>query len=87
MTPEQYQELKRKVDELERRRSVSGMAKWFVPGSTMTTPTGTVHPAGIESYPKHKLFFDSGSKYRERVFMSGNRIGKTAAAGYEVACT
>lgn len=39
-----------------------------------------------ELYKKHLEFFDAGSKYRERCFMAGNRIGKTeGAGGYETA--
>ena len=32
VTKEEVYELKRKVEELERRRSLSGMAKWFPDG-------------------------------------------------------
>lgn len=62
MTKEEVYELKRKVEELERRRSLSGMAKWFPDG-----------PLSIDKYPKHKLFFDLGDTNRERVFMAANR--------------
>ena len=62
VTKEEVYELKRKVEELERRRSLSGMAKWF--------PNG---PLSIDKYPKHKLFFDLGDTNRERVFMAANR--------------
>jgi len=59
---EELFDLKRKVAELERRKSLSGTAKWFTPGKL-----------GIENYPKHKLFFDLGADNRERVFMAANR--------------
>lgn len=37
-----------------------------------------------ELYPKHLEFFEAGAKYRERLFMAANRIGKTeGAGGYE----
>lgn len=35
-------------------------------------------------YPKHNLFFEVGSKYRQRLFMAGNRVGKTTAALCEI---
>lgn len=76
MSTEQYLELKRKLEELERRKSVSGMAKWFVPGT----------PFSIDNYPKHHKFFDLGSECRERVFLAANRAGKSTAGAYEVAC-
>ena len=75
VTKEEVYELKRKVEELERRRSLSGMAKWFPDG-----------PLSIDKYPKHRLFFDLGDTNRERVFMAANRAGKSTAGAYEVAC-
>jgi len=36
-------------------------------------------------YPKQKQFFESGAKHRERLFMAGNRLGKSMAGSYEVA--
>lgn len=42
-------------------------------------------PLRRELYKKHMEFFEAGKKYRERCFMSANRIGKTlGAGGYEV---
>lgn len=26
-------------------------------------------------YPKHNMFFNMGSKYRQRLFLAGNRVG------------
>ena len=37
-------------------------------------------------YPKQKLFLDLGATKRERLFMAGNRVGKTETGGFEVAC-
>jgi phage terminase large subunit-like protein len=37
-------------------------------------------------YPKHIAFFDAGIEHRERLFMAGNRVGKTIAGGYEATC-
>lgn len=41
-------------------------------------------PLRRELYPKHLAFFDAGKVDRERLFMAGNRVGKTIAGGYEV---
>lgn len=44
-------------------------------------------PLRRELYPKHLEFFRAGANYRERCFMSANRIGKTeGAGGYELTC-
>ena len=82
----ELERLKELVAEMERRRETSGVAKWFVPGSKMTTPSGFTHPAGIESYPRHKLFFDLGRENRERVFLCANRFGKSVAGAFETGC-
>lgn len=39
-----------------------------------------------ELYQKHLEFFAAGSRYKERLFMAANRVGKTTAGAYEVAC-
>src|SRR4051812_17459093 len=36
-------------------------------------------------YPKQKAFHDAGATYRERLFLAGNRCGKTQAGAYEMA--
>jgi phage terminase large subunit-like protein len=36
-------------------------------------------------YPKQREFHDCGAKYRERLFMAGNQLGKTFSGGAEVA--
>ena len=43
-------------------------------------------PLGREHYLKHMEFFAAGAKYKERLFMAGNRIGKTIAGAFETAC-
>lgn len=43
-------------------------------------------PFRRELYTKHIEFFDAGARYRERLFMAGNRVGKTIAGGYEASC-
>ncbi len=39
-----------------------------------------------ELYPKHLEFFKSGAVHRERCFLAANRVGKTVAGAYELAC-
>jgi len=39
-----------------------------------------------ELYHKHLEFFKAGATYRERIFIAANRVGKSVAGGYEVAC-
>ncbi len=36
--------------------------------------------ADKELYPKHNKFFVMGSRIRQRLFLAGNRVGKTSAA-------
>lgn len=43
-------------------------------------------PLRRELYTKHLAFFDAGVEHRERLFMAGNRVGKTIAGGYEATC-
>lgn len=43
-------------------------------------------PLRRELYPKHLAFFGAGTKYRERLMLAANRVGKTeGVGGYEVA--
>ena len=71
-TAEDLYELKRRLEELEARKAVSGVAKWFVSGSGFS----------IDDYPKHKTFFQLGSECRERVFLAANRSGKSTAGAF-----
>jgi phage terminase large subunit-like protein len=43
-------------------------------------------PLRRDLYAKHLEHFAAGRIYRERCFMAANRIGKTVAGAYEVAC-
>lgn len=54
----------------------SGGDKWFVPNT----------PFSIDNCPKHKAFFDAGKIYNERMFMAGNRCGKSVAGAFEAKC-
>lgn len=65
--------LLRKHNELSNE---SGINKWFVPGT----------PFGIENCKKHSVFFEAGTKYNERVFLAGNRTGKSVAGAFEASC-
>lgn len=40
-------------------------------------------PHRRELYPRHLEFFEAGARYKHRVFIAGNRVGKTVAAGTE----
>jgi phage terminase large subunit-like protein len=39
-----------------------------------------------EGYAKHLEFFKAGAIHKERLFMAGNRCGKTEAGSYEITC-
>lgn len=44
-------------------------------------------PLRRELYPKHMSFFAAGSKFRERLMLAANRVGKTEGVGvYELCC-
>src|SRR5258708_7879183 len=41
--------------------------------------------AHYRPYPKQAAFHDAGARYRERLLMAGNQVGKTLAAAMETA--
>ena len=43
-------------------------------------------PYRRDLYPKHVEFFEAGKGWQQRLFMAGNRVGKTFAGGYETTC-
>lgn len=43
-------------------------------------------PLAYDKYPRHMEFFKSGAIYKERLFLAANRVGKSQAGAYEVAC-
>jgi hypothetical protein len=43
-------------------------------------------PYRRELYPKHIAFLNAGAIHRERLFLAGNRVGKSDVGSYEVAC-
>lgn len=64
-------ELVKQVEALERER---GTAKWFE------------DPYPITTLPKHEAFFKAGATYPERLFMAGNRVGKSLCGAFELSC-
>lgn len=64
------------LQKYEEASQQAGIHKWFVPGT----------PFGIENCPKHRAFFAAGAKYNERMFLAGNRCGKSIAGAFEAAC-
>jgi phage terminase large subunit-like protein len=44
-------------------------------------------PLRRDLYPKHMEFFRAGAEHRERLFIAGNRVGKTeGVSAYEMSC-
>lgn len=64
------------VAQVEAMQKEAGMTKWFDPSG----------PYPISSLPKHEAFFAAGATYPERLFMAGNRVGKSIAGCYELSC-
>lgn len=73
LTPDQRAELIDVTDELVRRSRMRFL-------ETLFPDTG---PLRRELYPKHLEFFRMGATKQERVFIAGNRVGKTLACGTE----
>lgn len=64
------------MKQLQDVQVTSGTNKWFPSDG----------PYSIYNLPKHKAFFDAGADYPERLFMAGNRVGKSLAGAFELAC-
>ena len=62
--------------ELARRRQYRARGRFFPDDG----PLSRAH------YGKHTRFFALGATHPERVFMAGNRVGKTISGAYETAC-
>src|ERR1043165_8006113 len=43
-------------------------------------------PFARDKYAKHLEFFAAGARFKERLFMAANRVGKSEAGAYEVTC-
>lgn len=63
------------LKEYTTKEEFSGFKKWFVPGG----------PYSIDKCPKHRAFFAAGAEFRQRLFMAGNRVGKSISGAYELA--
>lgn len=77
MTYDALRALRDGLAEQERRQREGGHLVRYFPNEG---------PFRHELYPKHKAFFRAGGRYRERLFMAANRVGKSVCGGYEAAC-
>ncbi len=77
MTRAETLEALRIHEELERRRAGRKIDGYYPDAG----------PLRRELYPKHTEFFRLGKARRQRLFLAGNRVGKTeGAGGYETTC-
>ncbi len=76
LSRDQKLELLRLLEEKDKRRKYNRIAALFPDEG----------PLRRELYPKHCEFFTAGAYHSERLFMAGNRVGKTEAGGYELVC-
>lgn len=74
MTPSEEREYLRLLEEEERRRRYHLIGELFPDDG----------PYARHKYAKHLEFFRAGLYHRERLFMAGNRVGKTIAGGGEL---
>ena len=51
-----------------------------------TTFFAETGPFARTGYLKHLDFFSAGKRYKERLFMAANRVGKSEAGAYELTC-
>jgi len=76
MSVQEKIELLSLLEEKEKRLNLSGIAKWYLPDT----------PYSIDNLPKHKAYFDAGSRYRIRLLIGGNRSSKTISTVFEASC-
>lgn len=76
MSYDEKLEALRVLEELEKRKQFQGHLRFFPDEG----------PYAHQNYPKHMEFMRLGTKFRERMFMAGNRVGKSITGGYEMAC-
>lgn len=75
LTPEEKRELIELNDERERRAKYRKLFSYY-------PETGRLRR---ELYTKHTTYFEAGSRYRQRLMMAANRVGKTeGVGGYEM---
>jgi len=64
------------MDEWEKRKDFSGHLRYYPEEG----------PLNWHMYRRHVRFCNAGADYIERVFMAGNRTGKTLTGAFEIAC-
>ncbi|MBY6208758.1 MULTISPECIES: terminase large subunit domain-containing protein [Halomonas] len=74
MTRAERLEYLRLLEERDRRRRYNLIDQLFPEGGKLSR----------NAYPKHMEFFRAGAFHKERLFMAGNRVGKTVAGGGEM---
>lgn len=67
------QQMVKLLESYEQALQNMGASKFFVPGT----------PFSIERCHKHREFFKAGATYPERLFMAGNRCGKSVSGAIE----
>lgn len=81
MTPE---DVKRASDEAVLRRVVTELQSRKRAKFNQYFPdTG---PLSRQFYPKHLAYMRAGAEFRQRLFLAGNRVGKSDCAAFEVTC-
>lgn len=76
LSPEEKAELVLCLEELQRRKRERRLLGYY-------PDTG---PLRRELYKKHTAFFEAGARYKERLMMAANRVGKTEGiGGFEMA--
>lgn len=65
----------RLIEEQRKRERYSGFRQWFPEEG----------PLSWRNYPRHTRLMNESKNYRERLFMAGNRTGKTVCGAVEVA--
>lgn len=74
LTEQEQQELEQLLAAEELHQRYNARETMYLPGEF-----------GIEKYPRHRLIFEDGAKYRHRCFMGGNGTGKSfGVGGYEL---
>ena len=71
MNPNEKRELLKLLEEKERRKKTRKILSYYPEHG----------PLRRELYVKHNQFFDAGAKYRERLMLAANRVGKTEGVG------
>ena len=76
LSPEEKAELVLCLEELQRRKRERRLLGYYPDAG----------PLRRELYKKHTAFFEAGARYKERLMMAANRVGKTEGiGGFEMA--